>query len=119
MYRIRLLKSYNFDFEKNEYIFLKSKENYFPNKVEKNDYQRKYLKNEIILLMLDEKPYKEAIKELLQSSYSDRASSLKKTREADKFGLLANNFLSLLDPHSSYFSKKGFRKLESKNEFNF
>ena len=41
--------------------------------------------------MLDEKPYKEAIKELLQS-YSDRASSLKKTREADKFGLLANNF---------------------------
>ena len=37
MYRIRLLKSYNFDFEKNEYIFLKSKENYFPNKVEKNE----------------------------------------------------------------------------------
>ncbi len=105
MYRIKLLKSYNFDFEKDEYIFLKSKENYFLNKVEKNDYQRRYLKNEIILLMLDEKPYEEAIKELLQS-YSDRASSLKKTREADKFGLLANNFLSLLDPHSSYFSKR-------------
>ena len=105
MYRITLLKSYNFDFEKDEYIFLKSKENYFLNKVEKNDYQRRYLKNEIILLMLDEKPYKEAIKELLQS-YSDRASSIKKTRESDKFGLLANNFLSLLDPHSSYFSKR-------------
>tara|TARA_B100000676_G_scaffold73870_1_gene73592 strand:+ start:1410 stop:3362 length:1953 start_codon:yes stop_codon:yes gene_type:complete len=104
-YRIKLLRSYNFDLNKDEYIFLESRESYFINKSEKNDYQRKYLKNEIIAQMLEEKSYKESIKELSQS-YADRASSLRKVRESDKFGLLANNFLSLFDPHSSYFSKR-------------
>ena len=104
-YRIKLLKSYSFDLSKDEYIFLNSRDSYFINKDEKNDYQRKYLKNEIIAQMLEEKSYEEAIKELSQS-YSDRASSLKKLRESDKFGLLANNFLSLFDPHSSYFSRR-------------
>ncbi len=104
-YRMKLLKSYSFDLNKDEYIFLNSRDSYFINKDEKNDYQRKYLKNEIIVQMLEEKSYEEAIKELSQS-YSDRASSLKKLRESDKFGLLANNFLSLFDPHSSYFSRR-------------
>ncbi len=104
-YRMKLLKSYSFDLNKDEYIFLNSRDSYFINKDEKNDYQRKYLKNEIIAQMLEEKSYEEAIKELSQS-YSDRASSLKKLRESDKFGLLANNFLSLFDPHSSYFSRR-------------
>ena len=44
-------------------------------------------------------------KELL-NNYKDRISSLKKIRASDKFGVLANNFLSLLDPHSSYFSQR-------------
>ncbi len=104
-YRTKLLKSYNFDFEKNEYIFLESREDYFISLSEKNDYQRKYLKNEIIAQMVEGKSYAESINELSQS-YSERVSSLRKIRESDKFGLLANNFLSLLDPHSSYFSKR-------------
>ncbi len=104
-YRIKLLKSYDFDFEKDEYIFLKSRENYFRNRTEKNDYERRYLKNEIISQILEGNSYEEAINELSQS-YSDRSSSLRKTRESDKFGVLANNFLSLFDPHSSYFSNR-------------
>ena len=31
---------------------------------------------------------------------------VKKIRASDKFGVLANNFLTLLDPHSSYFSQR-------------
>tara|TARA_B000000557_G_scaffold239106_1_gene217024 strand:- start:841 stop:2250 length:1410 start_codon:yes stop_codon:yes gene_type:complete len=33
-------------------------------------------------------------------------SSVSKIRESDRFGILANNFLSMLDPHASYFSKR-------------
>jgi len=104
-YRKNLLKFYNFDFKKNEYISLEPRENYFVNENEKYEHERKYLKNEIIAQILEGESYKEAITDLSQS-YSDRASSLRKIRESDKFGLLANNFLSLLDPHSSYFSKR-------------
>ena len=38
--------------------------------------------------------------------YSERISSLSKIRESDKFTLIANTYLSLLDPHASYFSQR-------------
>ena len=104
-FRTALLKFYKFNFDKDEYIFLKPRENYFNNESEKYEYQRKYLKNELIYQMLEGKSYQESIEEL-SMSYSDRLSSLNKTRNSDKFELLANNFLSLLDPHSSYFSQR-------------
>ena len=103
--RRQLLNTYVFDFDKDEFIKLSSRENYFENEITKTNYQRKIIKNELINTMLSGKSLKEAKNEL-KKIYSDRLSSISKIRESDRFGLLANNFLSMLDPHATYFSKR-------------
>lgn len=103
--RRQLLNTHIFNFDKDEYIKLKSRENYFEDEVTKTNYQRKIIKNELINTMLSGKSLKEAKNEL-KKIYSDRLSSISKIRESDKFGLLANNFLSMLDPHATYFSER-------------
>ena len=103
--RRQLLNTHIFNFDKDEYIKLKSRENYFVDEVTKTNYQRKIIKNELINTMLAGKSLKEAKNEL-KKIYSDRLSSISKIRESDKFGLLANNFLSMLDPHATYFSER-------------
>ena len=103
--RRQLLNTHIFNFDKNEYIKLKSRENYFEDEVTKTNYQRKIIKNELINTMLSGKSLKEAKNEL-KKIYSDRLSSISKIRESDRFGLLANNFLSMLDPHATYFSER-------------
>ena len=103
--RRQLLNTHIFNFDKDEYIKLKSRENYFEDEVTKTNYQRKIIKNELINNMLSGKSLKEAKNEL-KKIYSDRLSSISKIRESDRFGLLANNFLSMLDPHATYFSER-------------
>lgn len=103
--RRQLLNTHIFNFDKDEYIKLKSRENYFEDEVTKTNYQRKIIKNELINTMLSGKSLKEAKNEL-KKIYSDRLSSISKIRESDRFGLLANNFLSMLDPHATYFSER-------------
>ncbi len=105
--RNKLLKTHNFNFEKNEHIELKPREQYFLNKKDKSKYQRKIVKNELINSMLSGNNLEKA-KDELKKIYSDRISSISKIREADRFGLLANNFLSMLDPHASYFSERDY-----------
>ena len=103
--RRKILNSYDLNFEKDEFIELKTRDQYFINAEAKLNYQRKIIKNEVINLMLADKNLKEAKSEL-KGIYSDRLSSISKIRESDKFGLLANNFLSMLDPHATYFSER-------------
>jgi carboxyl-terminal processing protease len=104
-YRKQILNTHDFNFEKDEYIELESREQYFTDNDSKSNYQRKIIKNELINLMLTGDDLKEAKKEL-KKIYIDRISSISKIRESDRFALLANNFLSILDPHASYFSKR-------------
>ena len=100
-----LLTNHNFDLNIDESIKLNDRERFFTSSDEKTTYLRKLVKNEIIIQMLDGKVQNEAIAEL-KTNYRDRLSSLSKVRDEDKFGILANNFLSLIDPHSSYFSAR-------------
>ena len=100
-----LLTNHNFDLNIDESIKLNDRERFFTSSDEKTTYLRKLVKNEIIIQMLDGKAQNEAIAEL-KTNYRDRLSSLSKVRDEDKFGILANNFLSLIDPHSSYFSAR-------------
>ena len=100
-----LLTNHNFDLNIDESIKLNDRERFFTSSDEKINYLRKLVKNEIIIQMLDGKAQNEAIAEL-KTNYRDRLSSLSKVRDEDKFGILANNFLSLIDPHSSYFSAR-------------
>ena len=103
--RRELLTNHNFDLNVDESIKLNDRERFFLSSDEKTTYLRKLVKNEIIIQMLDGKAQNEAIAEL-KTNYRDRLSSLSKVRDEDKFGILANNFLSLIDPHSSYFSAR-------------
>ena len=103
--RGQLLNNHNFDLDIDESIKLNDRERFFTSRDEKTTYLRKLVKNEIIIQMLDGKGQNEAIAEL-KTNYRDRLSSFSKVRDEDKFGILANNFLSLIDPHSSYFSAR-------------
>lgn len=103
--RRRILNTHVFNFDKDEFIELKSREQYFKDEKAKNNYQRKIIKNELINSMLSGNDLKEAKSEL-KKIYTDRISSISKIREADRFTLLANNFLSMLDPHATYFSER-------------
>ena len=103
--RRQLLNTHSFDFNKDEFIKLKARESYFEDEITKTNYQRKIIKNELINTMLLGKNLKEAKNEL-KKIYSNRLSSISKIRESDRFGLLANNFLSMLDPHATYFSER-------------
>ena len=103
--RKSLLNKHNFDFEKIEYIGLENRDDYFKNEDERKDFYRKIVKNELLNLLLEDENFNEA-KNILNKRYSDRISYIKKTRSEDKFSVLANNFLSLIDPHATYFSDR-------------
>ena len=103
--RKSLLNKHNFDFEKNEYIGLENRDDYFNNEDERKDFYRKIVKNELLNLLLEDENFNEA-KNILNKRYSDRISYINKTRSEDKFSVLANNFLSLIDPHATYFSDR-------------
>ena len=103
--RKSLLNKHKFDFEKIEYVGLENRADYFINEDERKDFYRKIVKNELLNLLLEDENFNEA-KNILNKRYSDRISYIKKTRSEDKFSVLANNFLSLIDPHATYFSDR-------------
>jgi carboxyl-terminal processing protease len=103
--RRKYLNNFDFNYNKIEKINLKPRDSFFQNEQEKQDYQRRIVKNELINLLLEDKNNFEAKSEL-KKTYTNRLSSISKIRESDRFGILANNFLSMLDPHASYFSKR-------------
>ena len=103
--RKSLLNKHKFDFEKIEYVGLENRDDYFNNEDERKDFYRKIVKNELLNLLLEDENFNEA-KNVLNKRYSDRISYIKKTRSEDKFSVLANNFLSLIDPHATYFSDR-------------
>ena len=103
--RKSMLNKHNFDFEKIEYIGLENRDDYFINEDERKDFYRKIVKNELLNLLLEDENLNEA-KNVLNKRYSDRISYINKTRSEDKFSVLANNFLSLIDPHATYFSDR-------------
>ena len=103
--RRQFLNNYEFNYNKSEQINLKPRDSFFQNNQEKQDYQRRIVKNELINLLLEDKNNFEAKSEL-KKTYINRLSSISKIRESDRFGILANNFLSMLDPHASYFSER-------------
>ena len=103
--RKNLLNKHKFDFEKIEYVGLENRDDYFNNEDERKDFYRKIVKNELLNLLLEDENFNEA-KKVINKRYSDRISYIKKTRSEDKFSVLANNFLSLIDPHATYFSDR-------------
>ena len=53
--RRQYLNNFEFNYNKNEQINLKPRDSFFQNKQEKQDYQRKIVKNELINLLLENK----------------------------------------------------------------
>ena len=116
--RREYLNSHQFNFNVKEEINLKSRGDFFLKIEDKKNYQRKVIKNEIINLMLDDKNEYEA-KQELKKVYKNRLSSISKIRSSDKFGILANNFLTMLDPHASYFSERDYENWNLRMNLSF
>ena len=68
--RRRILYTHKFNFEKDEYINLEDRSAFFINSDEKDEHQRKILKNEILNLLLADNELKDAKKEL-KELYAD------------------------------------------------
>ena len=58
--RRQYLNNFEFNYNKNEQINLKPRDVFFQNKQEKQDYQRRIVKNELINLLLENKNNSEA-----------------------------------------------------------
>ena len=116
--RSEYLNSHKFNFNVKEEINLKSRDAFFLEIEDKKNYKKKVIKNEIINLMLDDKNEYEA-KQELKKVYKNRLSSISKIRSSDKFGILANNFLTMLDPHASYFSERDYENWNLRMNLSF
>ena len=112
---LQYLNNFEFNYNKIELIILKPRDSFFQNKQEKQDYQRKIVKNELINLLLENKNNFEAKSEL-KKTYTNRLSSISKIRESDRFGILANNFLIYAGSSCVLFFGTRSRKLEFKDE---
>ena len=103
--RFEILNKHNFNFTSNDFISFDTERDFMDDKYEIYNYEKRVVKNELINEMLDGVLFEDARDDLV-SVYEDRISYVNKIRSDDKFSVLANNFLSLLDPHSSYFSQR-------------
>lgn len=65
----------------------------------------KGLKNDILNLILDEKPIDE-VKELLLKRYRNQLSRVGQTKSEDVFQQYMNSFAKTFDPHTQYFSPR-------------
>ena len=71
--RRQYLNNFDFNYNKIEKINLKPRDSFFQNKEEKQDYQRRIVKNELINLLLEDKNNFEAKSEL-KKTYTNRLS---------------------------------------------
>lgn len=94
----------DFDFTKNEYFQIdRDSSNYPQTAEEQNELWRKYIKNEILLRILDGKTQDEA-KETIAKRYERYKDVMQDYNSADVYQIFMNSFTEALDPHTSYFN---------------
>ena len=95
-----------FDFTLDEAILLDRSETPWPADAEGvNESWRKRLKSAVLNMKLGDKSDAE-IQELLTKRYGNRLKQALQTTNEDAFGLYANAFTSVYDPHTRYFSPR-------------
>jgi len=98
------LLKHDFDFTKNEYFVIDRDEVGYPkSSKEQNDIWRKYIKNEVLVHVLNGKTQENA-KEVLAKRYERYKSVMQQYNSADVYQIFMNSYTESLDPHTSYFN---------------
>ena len=107
-YQIEILKDFNFDFSKSEYIDVYSDDNEWKSSFAELRKEWFLLtKNDLLNEILDEDITDETeIKQTLIDRYERRIRRITQRNNEDYFSLIMNNFTSQFDPHSAYLSPK-------------
>lgn len=97
-----------FDFTKDEYIVLDRNDEPWPKTTEElNEIWRKRIKYEALNLKLADKD-EQGIVETLRKRYNRVKRNIAQYQSEDVFQLLMNSLSESFDPHTNYFSPKGF-----------
>ncbi len=101
---VKQLLEEEFDFGKDEYFTIDRDDATWPTSVdEQNELWRKYIKSEILVLVLNEKTQEEA-KEILLKRYDRYQTSIQQYKSSDVYQIFMNSYTESLDPHTSYFN---------------
>ncbi len=108
LYQIEILKNFDFDFSKSEYIDVYSDDNEWKSSFAELRKEWFLLtKNDLLNEILDEDITDETeIKQTLIDRYERRIRRITQRNNEDYFSLIMNNFTSQFDPHSAYLSPK-------------
>ena len=94
----------DFDFTKDEYFALDREFSPYPKSTEEqNELWRKYIKNEILIHILNGKTQEEA-KQILVKRYDRYKTAMQQYNSSDVYQTFMNSYTESLDPHTSYFN---------------
>ena len=107
-YQIEILKDFNFDFSKSEYMDIYSDDNEWKSSFAELRKEWFLLaKNDLLNEILDEDLSDETdSKQIIIDRYERRIRRITQRTNEDYFSIIMNNFTSQFDPHSAYLSPK-------------
>ena len=107
-YQIEILKDFNFDFSKSEYMDIYSDDNEWKSSF--TELRKEWFllaKNDLLNELLDEDLSDETdSKQIIIDRYERRIRRITQRTNEDYFSIIMNNFTSQFDPHSAYLSPK-------------
>ena len=107
-YQIEILKDFNFDFSKSEYMDIYSDDNEWKSSF--TELRKEWFllaKNDLLNELLDEDLSDETdSKQIIIDRYERRIRRISQRSNEDYFSIIMNNFTSQFDPHSAYLSPK-------------
>ena len=107
-YQIKILKDFNFDFSKSEYMDIYSDDNEWKSSF--TELRKEWFllaKNDLLNELLDEDLSDETdSKQIIIDRYERRIRRITQRTNEDYFSIIMNNFTSQFDPHSAYLSPK-------------
>jgi carboxyl-terminal processing protease len=107
-YQIEILKDFDFDFSKSEYMDVYSEDNEWKSSF--TELRKEWFlltKNDLLIEILDEDLSNETdIKQTIIDRYERRIRRITQRTNEDYFSIIMNNFTSQFDPHSAYLSPK-------------
>ena len=107
-YQIEILKDFNFDFSKSEYMDIYSDDNEWKSSF--TELRKEWFllaKNDLLNEILDEDLSDETdTKQIIIDRYERRIRRITQRTNEDYFSIIMNNFTSQFDPHSAYLSPK-------------
>ena len=107
-YQIEILKDFNFNFLKPEYIDIYSEDNQW--RYSFSELRKEWFlltKNDLLIEIIDaDLPIETEVKKTLIERYERRIKRITQRNNEDYFSIIMNNFTSQFDPHSAYLSPK-------------